>query len=61
MKSFNPKQHIQTHIPGGVLAEKYGGKWVLSLGIFSTAIFTFLTPLAIEYGAFNICVTFLLV
>lgn len=44
--------YVVTHIPGGVLAEKFGGKWVLSLGIFSTAIFTFLTPLAIEYGGY---------
>lgn len=37
--------YVITHIPGGILAEKFGGKWALSLGILSTAIFTLLTPL----------------
>lgn len=37
--------YVITHIPGGMLAEKFGGKWALSLGILSTAIFTLLTPL----------------
>ncbi|SPP81431.1 putative inorganic phosphate cotransporter [Drosophila guanche] len=42
--------YIVTHIPGGLLAEKFGGKWTLGLGILSTAAFTMLTPLAIEKG-----------
>ena len=42
--------YVITHIPGGILAEKYGGKYTLSLGILSTAIFTLLTPLAINIG-----------
>lgn len=37
---------------GGVIAERYGGKWTLSLGILSTAIFTLLTPLAVQHGIF---------
>lgn len=32
------------------MAEKFGGKWTLSLGILSTAVFTVLTPLAINFG-----------
>lgn len=36
--------YVITHIPGGILAEKFGGKWCLSLGILSTAFFTLLTP-----------------
>lgn len=32
------------------MAERFGGKWTLSLGILSTAVFTLLTPLAIEHG-----------
>lgn len=36
--------YVITHIPGGVLAEKFGGKYSLGLGILSTAIFTLLTP-----------------
>ncbi|XP_030383667.1 putative inorganic phosphate cotransporter [Scaptodrosophila lebanonensis] len=42
--------YIVTHIPGGLLAEKFGGKWTLGLGILSTAAFTLLTPLAINKG-----------
>ncbi|XP_023173368.1 putative inorganic phosphate cotransporter [Drosophila hydei] len=42
--------YIVTHVPGGLLAEKFGGKWTLGLGILSTAVFTMLTPVAIEHG-----------
>ncbi|KAH8329414.1 hypothetical protein KR074_010241 [Drosophila pseudoananassae] len=42
--------YIVTHIPGGILAEKFGGKWTLAIGILSTAVFTMLTPLAIDLG-----------
>ncbi|XP_055294957.1 sialin-like [Sitodiplosis mosellana] len=42
--------YVLTHVPGGVIAEKYGGKWTLSLGILSTAIFTLLTPFAVQHG-----------
>lgn len=30
------------------MAEKFGGKYVLGVGILSTAIFTLLTPLAVH-------------
>jgi MFS family permease len=33
-----------------MLAEKFGGKYALGLGILSTAIFTLLTPLAVTHG-----------
>ncbi|XP_057660211.1 sialin-like isoform X2 [Diorhabda carinulata] len=36
--------YVLTHIPGGVLAEKFGGKYSLGLGILSTAVFTLITP-----------------
>lgn len=42
--------YILTHVPGGILAEKFGGKWTLCLGILSTAVFTCLSPLAIRMG-----------
>lgn len=42
--------YIVTHIPGGLLAERFGGKWTLGLGIASTALFTVLTPVAIIEG-----------
>lgn len=48
--------YVLTHVPGGVIAEKYGGKWTLSLGILSTAIFTLLTPFAVQHG--KICSLF---
>lgn len=31
-------------------AEKYGGKHVLGIGIFSTSLFTLLTPIAVQWG-----------
>ncbi|XP_072931562.1 putative inorganic phosphate cotransporter [Epargyreus clarus] len=42
--------YVLTHIPGGMLAERYGGKWVLGLGLLSTAICTFITPWAVKMG-----------
>lgn len=39
-----------THIPGGMIAEKFGGKYTLGFGILFNAIFTILTPLGIQYG-----------
>ncbi|PSN49739.1 putative inorganic phosphate cotransporter [Blattella germanica] len=42
--------YVLTHIPGGIVAEKFGGKHALGLGILSTAIFTLLTPLAASEG-----------
>lgn len=34
------------------MAERFGGKWTLSLGILSTAIFTALTPVTAVYGGY---------
>lgn len=42
--------YVLTHIPGGMIAERYGGKWVLGLGLLSTAICTFITPFAVKTG-----------
>lgn len=39
-----------THLPGGWIAEKYGGKHTLGFGILLTAVFTLLTPAAIYIG-----------
>ncbi|XP_017019656.1 putative inorganic phosphate cotransporter [Drosophila kikkawai] len=41
--------YLITHVPGGILADKFGGKWTLSLGILATAIFTLITPVTIVY------------
>lgn len=42
--------YVLTHLPGGLLAEKFGGKYSLGIGILSTAIFTLLTPLSVYWG-----------
>lgn len=44
--------YVITHIPGGMIAEKYGGKWTLGLGILSSAIFTLLTPITTIHGGY---------
>ncbi|XP_051157949.1 putative inorganic phosphate cotransporter isoform X5 [Leptopilina boulardi] len=41
--------YVVTHLPGGMLAESFGGKYSLGLGILSTAIFTLVTPVAVEW------------
>lgn len=45
--------YAATHVPGGVISMRYGGKYTLSIGILSTAIFTLLTPVVIEWGEDN--------
>lgn len=42
--------YVLTHIPGGMLAERFGGKWVLGFGLLSTAICTFVTPITVRWG-----------
>ncbi|KAK4874858.1 hypothetical protein RN001_014218 [Aquatica leii] len=42
--------YVITHMPGGILAEKFGGKYSLGIGILSTAIFTLLTPIVARVG-----------
>lgn len=45
------------HVPGGVLADRFGGKYTLSLGILSTSIFTLITPVVVIYaGAYGLLV-----
>lgn len=33
-----------------MLAERYGGKWLLGLGLLSTAICTLITPVVVKAG-----------
>ncbi|XP_014223244.1 putative inorganic phosphate cotransporter [Trichogramma pretiosum] len=42
--------YVITHIPGGMMAEKFGGKYTLGIGILLTAVFTLLTPNAVTWG-----------
>lgn len=43
--------YVLTQIPGGILAERYGGKHTVGLGMLSTAILTALTPLSVYIGS----------
>ncbi|XP_047994928.1 putative inorganic phosphate cotransporter [Leguminivora glycinivorella] len=42
--------YAMTQFLGGYLAERYGSKWTLGLGLLSTALFTFLTPWVTRAG-----------
>ncbi|KAH8404792.1 hypothetical protein KR222_003576, partial [Zaprionus bogoriensis] len=42
--------YIITHLPGGILADKYGAKWVLGICLGISALCTMFSPLAIEHG-----------
>lgn len=41
---------IVSQIPGGILVQKMGAKWIYSTIIFSSAITIALIPLAVQYG-----------
>lgn len=45
--------YVITHLPGGIIAEKFGGKYSLGIGILLTAIFTFLTPWVVDIGGWQ--------
>ncbi|XP_066601353.1 sialin-like isoform X2 [Prorops nasuta] len=42
--------YVVTHLPGGLLSEKFGGKYSLGIGILLTALFTLATPVAVLWG-----------
>ena len=42
--------YVVNHIPGGIIADRYGGKHTLGIGILLTAIFTLLTPVTVVLG-----------
>jgi len=44
--------YVTTQIPGGMLAQRFGGKRLLLFGIFWTAVLTILTPVITHYGGF---------
>jgi len=44
--------YVLTQIPGGLLAQRYGGKRLLLFGIFWTALLTIFTPVVTRYGDF---------
>lgn len=45
--------YILTHVPGGILSAKVGGKYTLLLGVLVSTVFTILTPVAVLNGKFN--------
>lgn len=42
--------YIITHIPGGILVERFGGKVLLLAGNVATSVLTCLTPISIAWG-----------
>ena len=38
--------YVILQVPAGYLADRYGGKWVLGLGVLFWSLFTLLTPLS---------------
>ena len=40
--------YIITQVPGGYLADRFGGKHIFGIGILLTSLLTVLTPLAAE-------------
>jgi MFS transporter, ACS family, solute carrier family 17 (sodium-dependent inorganic phosphate cotransporter), other len=48
--------YIITHVPGGMLVEKFGGKITLLSGIVATSILTALTPASILLGGSNLLI-----
>ncbi|GBP29672.1 Putative inorganic phosphate cotransporter, partial [Eumeta japonica] len=42
--------YVITHLPGGLLAEKFGGKWTLGIGLLCTSLGTLATPWAVKVG-----------
>ncbi|XP_054722553.1 sialin-like [Uloborus diversus] len=42
--------YLVTQVPGGRLAERFGGKWLFGGGVLCTSLLTLLTPLAARAG-----------
>ena len=42
--------YIITQIPGGLLAQRIGGRWVFGIGIVMTAVLTLLTQVAANFN-----------
>ncbi|XP_022170952.1 sialin-like [Myzus persicae] len=48
--------YILTHLPGGILSQRFGGKHTMGLGILSTAVFTLMTPYVAYMGTRSLTV-----
>lgn len=42
--------YVATQVPGGMLANRIGGKWVFGVGMLITAVFSLVTPMAANAG-----------
>ena len=42
--------YILTQIPGGILAERFGGKWICAIGLLLTNFFCLITPVSARQG-----------
>jgi len=42
--------YLVSQVPGGMLAERYGGKWVLTVFVCLSTASTLLTPVAARLG-----------
>lgn len=42
--------YVLAHLPGGLLAHKYGGKYILAFGIFFSGVLSLLIPVCVHYG-----------
>ncbi|KAI5652003.1 major facilitator superfamily domain-containing protein [Phthorimaea operculella] len=42
--------YVITHLPGGLLAEKFGGKWTCGLSLLASSIANLLTPWSVSIG-----------
>jgi ACS family sodium-dependent inorganic phosphate cotransporter-like MFS transporter 5 len=42
--------YVLTQVPGGRLAELFGGKLIYGIGVLMTAVFTLLSPIAARYN-----------
>lgn len=45
--------YIVTHIPGGLLAQQFGGKYVMAIGILASTLLTLVSPMTVKYGEIN--------
>lgn len=45
--------YLISHVPGGMLAERLGGKWMVSMSVLLTSICNALIPQALAYGGLN--------
>ena len=42
--------YVLLQIPGGRIAETFGGKWVYGIGILATSVFSVVSPLAAKWN-----------